>query len=121
MKIDLPKDGSPEQATMRRLSRATFGAGKAFEAFLVMAHEDRFYGSQIAKATGCEVSYAAALLRKLDEAGLVEPLEREGGQVRKYYQRRPSPFWQLVRAWGESILAPAETSTSVARIADINR
>jgi hypothetical protein len=113
MKIDLPLDGNARQA-VRPVSRALFGGEFVLEALVLMAQEQRIYGGQMAAATGCEGSYASGLLRRLADAGLIELVATEPGQVRKYYRTRPSPLWDSMVILTESLIPPA--SDRVARL-----
>src|SRR3712207_4417519 len=99
MNVPLPPYGSPAQSRIREVSRAVFGGAFVLEALVVMAREERFYGTELADLTGCEGSYAAGLLKRLSDAGLIEALPKEPGQARKYYRARDSALWDFVVTW----------------------
>jgi hypothetical protein len=113
--IDLPLDDS-QRDLVRPSSRAVFSGAYALEALAVIAQESRFYQGQIARTTGCEPSYAGDLMKRLEAVGLIEPLDRDPGQVRKYYRRLPSPLWQFCVDLIAHLLA--EPSSGITRLAD---
>jgi len=97
---------------VRPLSKAVFNGAFVLEALVAIAQLDRFYGGQLCELTGCEGSYASALIKKLLDADLIEALRREEGQSRKYFRRRPSPLWHLAIEWADSIVNPKETGVA---------
>jgi hypothetical protein len=113
MKIQTPLDDS-ERLRVRPTSKAVFQSHYALEAMLVIAQEDRFYQGQIAKAAGCEPSYASEFMKRLTGARLIEPLPRAPGQARKYHRRLPSPLWQSCLDLAAHLLA--EEHSDVTRL-----
>lgn len=111
MKIVLPLDGTA-RSRVRPVSKAVFNGSFALEALLVMAQEESFYAGQLVELTQCEGSYASALIRKIQAAGLIEPVPAEPGQARKYFQRCPSPLWALVLEWAKSLLEPPDAEVA---------
>jgi len=95
MNIELPLDGSL-RAQVRPVSKALFHSDYSVEAMLLILGRERFYGAEIASATGCQPNFASSLLSRLEAAGLVEKLPSEDGQLRRYYRRRPSPIWDAL-------------------------
>jgi hypothetical protein len=114
MTIELPLDRTA-QATVRPLSTAAFKSQYALEALLLIADAERFYPGEIAAATGCQPNFAGAFVRRLADAGLVERLAADPGQLRHYYRKRPSPLWSAVVALVEGLLGD-ETAASVTRM-----
>jgi hypothetical protein len=104
MNIDLPLDGTTRDK-LRPVSKALYGSDFVLEALLVMAQEPRFFGGQLAAMSGCEGSYASALLKRFAEVKLIETLPKEPGQSRKYYRTLPSPLWDASVSLAESLLA----------------
>jgi hypothetical protein len=94
MKIPLPLDDS-QRALVQPTSKALLGSLYALEATVSMAQQEKFYQGQIAKDAGCEPSYLSEFMKRLAAVGLIEPIDTDPGQVRKYHRRLPSPLWQF--------------------------
>lgn len=104
MNIALPLDGTL-RSRLRPLSKAVFKSDYALEIFLAMHSTARFYATGLTTLVpGCQPSYALETMRRLSAAGLIEPLDPEEGQQRKYYRTVASPFWQLVVGWADALL-----------------
>ena len=108
MNIELPLDRK-RRARVRPISKGLFRSEYALEAFLLILQSDRFYGAQIAEATGCQPNFAGTLIRRLEAAGLVEAVPPEDGQRRNYYLRRPSPIWDSLMAILSHLLEEPES------------
>jgi DNA-binding IscR family transcriptional regulator len=78
MNIELPLDGTAKNQ-VRPVSKALFHSEYTVEAMLLMLSQERFYGAQVAAATGCQPNFASSLLGRLEAAGLVEKLPAEAG------------------------------------------
>jgi hypothetical protein len=115
MKIELPLDGTARNR-LRPASRAVFQSKYAFEGMLLIAQEDRFYPSQVAEMTGCEPNFAGTFIKRLATAGLVEPLDHQPGQNRKYYRRLPSPIWDFCLRWARELLS--EPDAPITRLSE---
>jgi hypothetical protein len=94
MKISLPLDDS-QRDLVRPTSKALLGSQYALEATISMAQGERFYQGQVAKDAGCEPSYLSEFMKRLAAVGLIEMIDLDPGQLRKYYRRLPSPLWQF--------------------------
>jgi hypothetical protein len=92
MKIDLPLDRTA-RAIIQPVSKALFQSIYAIEIMLAIAQTDRFYQAQLAEIAGAQPNYAQQMMRRLESAGVIEPMASEPGQVRHYYRRLPSPLW----------------------------
>lgn len=92
MKISLPLDDS-QRALVRPTSKALFGSLYALEAMVSMSQGKAFYQGSVAKDVGCEASYLSEFMKRLAVVGLIELLDKDPGQVRKYYRQLPSPLW----------------------------
>lgn len=103
MKIELPLDGTARER-LRGVSKGVFQNKYEFEVVLVIAQRDRFYPSEVAGLAGCAPNQAGQIIDRLAAADLVEPLEKEPGQARNYFRRRPSSFWDLAFVWAEELL-----------------
>jgi len=102
------------RANVRPVSKALFHSEYAAEAMLLMLREDRFYGAQVAAATGCQPAFASSLLARLETAGLIEKLPAKDGQLRRYYRRIPSATWDGIAMVIEDALN--EPPAGVARL-----
>jgi hypothetical protein len=103
MNLELPLDGTA-RSRVRPVSKALFHSEYTAEAILLMLGEDRFYGAQIAAATGCQPNFASSLLTRFESVGLLERLPPEEGQLRRYYRRRPSTMWDSLGTIIEDLL-----------------
>lgn len=81
-----------------------------------MAQEETFFQGQVAKDAGCEPSYLSEFMKRLALVGLIEPLDKDPGQVRKYYRRLPSPLWELSADLLDHLLG--EGGSGVTRLSD---
>jgi hypothetical protein len=113
MNLELPLDGTTS-ARLRPVSKLLFHSEYTAEAILLMLTKDRFYGAQIAAATGCQANFAGSLLARFESAGLVEKLPQEEGQLRRYYRRRASTIWDSLGTIVEELLN--EPPPEVARL-----
>ncbi len=96
------------------MSKPVFGSKYALEAIAFMAQQERFFGGQVAAATGCQANQIGELLKRFERGGLIEPLPDEPGQLRKYYRRLPSPVWDCCTTLVVSALD--EPESDVARL-----
>jgi hypothetical protein len=110
-KLDPPLDGTA-RARLAVVSKGLFASKYVFEAMLVIAEKDQFYATQIADAVNCQVNYAGKVIDRLAEAGLVEPVERDEGQIRHYYRRVPSPWWEFIVTWAPLLVEPPASSVA---------
>jgi DNA-binding MarR family transcriptional regulator len=92
--IEPPLDGK-QRERLRPLSKLLFRSEYALEAFALIAQKDRFYNGELAETTGCQPNFASQLIKRLEQGGLIEPIEREEGQSRHYFEKTESALWPL--------------------------
>jgi hypothetical protein len=115
MKIPLPLDDS-QRVLVRTTSKALLGSNYALEAAVSMAQGEVFFQGAVAKDAGCEPSYLSEFTKRLLSIGLIELVDTEPGQARKYYRRRPSPLWQFALDLVEQLLSGE--GSGVTRLSD---
>jgi hypothetical protein len=118
MKIALPLDDS-QRALVQPTSKALLGSLYALEATVSMAQQETFYQGQVAKDAGCEASYLSEFMKRLAAVRLIELIDTDPGQARKYYRRLLSPLWQFSIDLVDYLLA--EGDSGIARLSDRRR
>lgn len=115
MNIDFPLDGTA-RGIVQPVSKALFQSIYALELMLAIGRSDRFFQAGLAAAAGCQPNYAQQLMKRLETAGLIEPVPREPGQLRHYYRRLPSPIWGFCEDLAADLLAKAAAASQVTRL-----
>jgi hypothetical protein len=100
---------------LRPVSKLLFRSEYALEAFALIAQQDRFYNGELAAKTGCQPNFASQLIKRLEEAQLIEPIEREEGQSRHYFKKAGSGLWPLLLEVVRVTLAEPEAEVTELR------
>ena len=114
MNLRLPLDGTA-RTLIRPASKAVFASKYGLEIILAIAQNERVYQTQLGHLSGCQKNQVGLFMKRMEDGGLIEPVESEEGQARHYYRRCPSPLWSFATAWATHLLEPLDES-SVTRL-----
>lgn len=83
--------------SVRQVSKSLLGNRLRLElaVLIAQAESEVVFGRQLSRELGIGDNQALSELRRLRDAGLLDELPAVEGQLRRYFRRRPSAFWDF--------------------------